>query len=98
MELVEAEESVEPVEVRIVDVVVLPTACRTKVHQWECTGGLKLLSLPELESENRKSTARSTQERYRIDVFRGLWAKLFSTTRVQPCGGALDSSNSRLFE
>ena len=76
----EPEESVEPVEVRIVDVVVLPTSCRTKVHQ--CVH-LFEFALPELNSENRKGTVRSTQERYGIDVFRGLWAANFSTTRVQ---------------
>ena len=72
--------------------------CRLRVAQ-SCTSVSALFeaALPELKSENRKGTARSTQERYRIDVFRGLWAKLFSTTRVQsPCGGALDSSNSRV--
>ena len=62
MELVEAEESVEPVEVRIVDIVVLPTACRTQVHS-VCALGEGAL----LECKARIASQECSTRNYGID-------------------------------
>ena len=76
---VELAESVEPVEVRIVDVVVLPTACLTQVHS-VCALGEGAL----LECKARIASQECSTRNYGIDrdVRKILWVTFFSTTRL----------------
>ena len=77
---VELAESVEPVEVRIVDVVVLPTACLTQVHS-VCALGEGAL----LECKARIASQKCSKRKFGIDrdARRLLWVANFSTTRAR---------------